>query len=101
VTPPNFSFDVNLGQLLVVGVTATLGWGLRKVYKLIVEAVSHVTHFVEQIHEDSELLNVTTTVVDDHSQALVDAGIMADPVVRLQPRRRHTDPAVIMKRRLP
>jgi hypothetical protein len=100
MTGPNFSFEVNLGQVLVTGALTALGWGLRKIYKAAVHAVERVSRFVDRVHENDELLEVTTTVVDDHSQALVDAGIMSDPIVRLQPRRRHTDPAVITKRRL-
>jgi hypothetical protein len=100
VTPPNFSFDVNLGQVLVTGALTALGWGLRKIYKAAVHAVGQVTHFVERVNSNDELLDVTTTVVDDHTRVLIKEGLIDVPVVRLQRRRRITDPAVFTKQDL-
>lgn len=97
MTWPNFSFDVNLGQLLVTGAVTALGWGLRKTYKFGVHAFERVTHFVDRVNENDELLEATTTVVDDHTRALIREGLIDAPVVRLQRRKRHTDPAVFTK----
>lgn len=98
VTLPNFSFDVNLGQLLVTGAVTALGWGLRKIYKAAVHAVERVSHFVDRVNDNDDLLEATTTVVDDHTRALIEADLLQAPVVRLQRRKRHT--AVFTKERL-
>lgn len=85
-SPPHFSFDVNLGQVLLTAVVALLGYGLRKCYMLI-------ARFVDRVHTTEDLLDVACTVVDDHTRALMLANILKAPVVRLRRRREH-DPGV-------
>jgi hypothetical protein len=97
MTLPNFSFDVNLGQLLVTGAITALGWGLRKTYKFGVHEVGRVQAFITRVYENDELLAATTMVVDDHTQALIKADLLRGPIVRLQQRKRATDPAVFTK----
>lgn len=97
---PNFSFNVDLGQMLVAGSVSALGYGLRHTYKLIVRTVDRVTHFVDRVNDNDELLEATTSVVDDHSQILIRKGLLDGPVVRLQRRKRSTDPAVFTRDQL-
>jgi hypothetical protein len=91
---PNFSFDVNLGQVLVTGALTALGWGLRKIYKASAHAVVRVTEFVDRVNDNDDLLGATTAVVDDHTLILLKAKMLKPPVVRLQRGRRQNDPAV-------
>lgn len=97
VTWPNFSFNVDLGQILVAGSVSALGYGLRHTYKFLRVSFDRVSHFVDRVNENDDLLDATTTVVDDHTRALIDADILRGPVVRLQRRKRSTDPAVFTK----
>lgn len=99
MTVPHFSFDVNLGQVLITGAVTALGWGVRKSYKFIAHQADRVVAFIDRINVNDELLEATTTVVDDHTQALLDADIIQGPIVRLQRRKRSTDPAVFTKER--
>lgn len=97
MTWPHFSFNVDLGQILVTGALTGVGWGLRKIYKSAVHAVGRVTQFVEGVHDQGELLEATTAVVDDHTRVLIKGGILPAPVVRLHRLKRSTDPAVFTK----
>lgn len=97
MTWPHFSFNVDLGQILVTGALTAVGWGLRKIYKSAVHAVGRVTQFVDGVHENGALLEATTAVVDDHSQIMIRKGFTDGPVVVLNRRKRSTDPAVFTK----
>lgn len=88
MTPPHFSFDVNLGQVLVGLLLAMLGWGLRQTYRL-------AARFVDRVNTSEDLLQLTTAVVDDHSRALVRRGDL-ETITRLHHRRR-LDPEYFTK----
>lgn len=77
---PHFSFDVNLGQVMVGVLLALLGWGLRQTYRL-------AARFVDRVNTSEDLLALTTSVVDDHSRVLVRKGDLQS-IPRLHHRRR-------------
>ncbi len=75
-SPPHFSFDVNLGQVMLVGVLTLLGWGLKQIHKTII-------NFLTRVDDNESLLNLTTEVIDEQSKALIRAGILKPPVLKL------------------
>lgn len=85
---PHFSFDVNLGQVMVGVLLASLGWGLRQTYRL-------AARFVDRVNTSEDLLALTTSVVDDHSRVLVRGGHL-ESITRLHHRRRQ-DPEYFTK----
>lgn len=97
MTWPHFSFNVDLGQMLVAGSVSALGWGLRKSYKFVAHQADRVVTFIERTNEDNELLEATTSVVDGLSKELILKEILDGPIVRLNRRKRSTDPAVFTK----
>lgn len=81
--PPHFSFDVNLGQVMLVGVLTLIGYGLKQIHKSVLT-------FIRRVDDTELLLSLTTEVVDTQTQTLIAAGILQPPVVRLHKSGRRT-----------
>ncbi len=80
--PSWFDMQVHAGDALVTLMVGILGWGLRKSYGAVRE-------FLEYAKETRSQLDTTSAVVDDHSRALLKAGIVKGPIKRTMPLRDH------------
>lgn len=83
-----FDTQIHAGDLLVSGMLGALGYGLRRSYML-------AAHFVNRVNGNEDQLHQTSKMVDEHSRAMLRAGLLESPVSRVHQYRRATDPTLI------
>lgn len=64
-----FTPDVNLGNVLVTAALGALGIGIRKLYKLISDAIDRQEQVIWDVDEHAEVINL-------HSSLLVEGGLV-------------------------
>ncbi len=65
--------DINLGNLIVTGAIAGLGYGVRQLYTLIDRAVDSHKQALDDIDDHAEVINM-------HTDVLVDGGLVKGSV---------------------
>lgn len=65
--------DINLGNIMVTGAIGAIGWGIRRLYTLIADAVERQEMALEDIDEHAEVINL-------HTSLFIDNGLVKGPI---------------------
>ena len=84
--------DINLGNLLVTAAIGGVGFGLRKLYTLLNEALDTHNQALDDIDEHAEVINL-------HTDVFIDAGLVKGSVgiPRVEERRKRSRIHVVPK----
>jgi hypothetical protein len=77
--------DINLGNMVITGCLAAIGYGLRKLYTLLDSALDAQQQALDDIDDHAEVINL-------HSNVLIDGGLVKGSVglPRVEERRRRS-----------